>query len=394
MKRETRPAVRADRRYNISMMQKFAVIAQLTWVLRSASFSTVLIFSTCAVVTATDPQPIVSSKPAEGEFVEVRSGYMVPYTETIPGTDVTFQMIPVCAIPSANISPFWIGKYEVTLREYREFAKLYSRFKRMDGNKPGRIPAGRRVDAVSAPTPIYSPRDLFEGVESLECPAYSMTLFAAKQYTKWLSLITKSPYRLPNEAEWEHACRAASGRYDTEESLRKVAVYGRQSDNVLPVGSREANAWGIHDMHGNVSEWVITALPEKSADNNELELAGLKTWPPVWISKGGNFASNFEECQLDRRFVVTAEEWRDDADYPKSTTWLGSYSDRVRIGFRVVRPLGELGKAAMSQYWDPETDFYQQLVEAQLLSGRGAEGIVGPELLRQAAGEAPKWIDP
>ncbi len=91
----------------------------------------------------------------------------------------------------------------------------------------------------------------------------------AVEFCRWLSGLEGQSYRLPTEAEWEHACRAGSvTRFscgNDEHSLLKTAnarVFDtedgtriRGHDCTLPVGSLAANAFGLYDMHGNVWQW-------------------------------------------------------------------------------------------------------------------------------------------
>ena len=92
----------------------------------------------------------------------------------------------------------------------------------------------------------------------------------ARAYAGWLGAMTGTTCRLPSEAEWEYACRAGTTKAyalpkDTGGSddiggkkLANCTDCGSEWDGkqTAPVGSFPANAWGLHDMHGNVCEWV------------------------------------------------------------------------------------------------------------------------------------------
>jgi formylglycine-generating enzyme required for sulfatase activity len=84
-----------------------------------------------------------------------------------------------------------------------------------------------------------------------------------REYLPWLSRKSGKQYRLLTEAEWEYAARAGSGaKYmwgdEIGWALANCAGCGSQWDRKqsAPVGSFQANAFGLHDMHGNVWEWV------------------------------------------------------------------------------------------------------------------------------------------
>ena len=85
----------------------------------------------------------------------------------------------------------------------------------------------------------------------------------AKAYARWLSNQTGKRYRLPSEAEWEYAARAGTSTdyvwgNDIGQNRANCDGCGSPWDDsqTAPVGRFTANPWGLHDMHGNVQEWV------------------------------------------------------------------------------------------------------------------------------------------
>ena len=127
--------------------------------------------------------------------------------------------------------PFAISKYEVTYEDYDRFTYP----NKLDYRGRGR--GNRPVNGVSWDD--------------------------ATEYAAWLSAQTGKRYRLPSEAEWEYAARAGSTtKYSWGNDIGhnrancNQHVCGDQWEFRAPVGSFSANAWGLHDMHGNIFEWV------------------------------------------------------------------------------------------------------------------------------------------
>ena len=82
----------------------------------------------------------------------------------------------------------------------------------------------------------------------------------AVEFCRKLSDQERVEYRLPNEAEWEYACRAGTTTTysfgDDESQLGKYAWFDVNSGyETHSVGQKEPNAWGLYDMYGNVFEW-------------------------------------------------------------------------------------------------------------------------------------------
>ncbi len=107
----------------------------------------------------------------------------------------------------------------------------------------------------------HEPADEFWGRGSR--PVINVSWDDAKQYVGWISKLTGKPYRLLTEAEWEYAARAGSTTVyswgdDVGKGNANCDGCGSQWDNKqsAPVGSFKPNAFGLHDMHGNVWEWT------------------------------------------------------------------------------------------------------------------------------------------
>lgn len=131
--------------------------------------------------------------------------------------------------------PFYLGAFEVTNRQYEAFDPSHQRFRNVT-----------KVDEHSDNEPVTQ-----------------VTWAQATDFCSWLKEQEKLPYRLPFEAEWEYACRAGtSTAFHTGNSLTpEQANFGLDENGkkqgVRNVGSYPPNAWGLHDMHGNVAEWCL-----------------------------------------------------------------------------------------------------------------------------------------
>ncbi|MCA9054813.1 MAG: formylglycine-generating enzyme family protein, partial [Planctomycetaceae bacterium] len=255
-----------------------------------------LLLSQVASSLQADVPGLVKEQPSDGRYVETDRGYMVPYTVTLPGSDVEFEMLPIpggkflMGSPEGSpyhqasegpqvevtVAPFWMAKCEVTWAEYKQYMALYQIFKKFVAAQMRPVTDANRVDAITAPTELYEPSFTFEYGDELDLAAVTMTQLAAKHYSKWLSAVTGQQYRLPSEAEWEYACRAGTTTPwsfgDDPERLGDYAWFqGNSNDEGQhAVGKKQPNPWGLHDMHGNVAEWVL----DEYSDEGFARLAG------------------------------------------------------------------------------------------------------------------------
>ena len=232
------------------------------------------------------------------------------YRESIAGTLVTFEMVPVPggAITvdgkATTVAPFYIGRTEATWDMYDVFALGLD------------TPKDRtRADAISRPSQPYGAPDYGWGHAGY--PAISVTRAAAEAFCEWLSNKTGKRYRLPTEIEWAHAAALASGGTAvTSERLAAIAWHkGNAEARTHPVGTRTADALGLFDLFGNAAEWVTTS-------------------DGTLVTRGGSFHDTPDAVGSAAR-AVQVEAWNErDPQLPKSRWWL---SDAPFVGFRIVQ---------------------------------------------------------
>jgi formylglycine-generating enzyme required for sulfatase activity len=193
-------------------------------------------------------------------------------------------------------------------------------------------------------------------------PAISMTQHAANKYAQWLSAKTGHFYRLPTEAEWEYACRAGTSTAysfgDSPSALGEYAWYGANSNGKYEkVGTKKPNPWGLHDMHGNVMEWVLDQYAPYPAAQGLLTNPWNKaTEPYPHTARGGSWNDDPDKLRCSAR-VGSDPSWKmQDPQLPKSIWYL---TDAQWLGFRLVRPVKVPTADEMHRYWNSGVEHEQ-----------------------------------
>jgi sulfatase modifying factor 1 len=207
------------------------------------------------------------------------------------------EMVRRDATPGFSVTiprPYYIGKFEVTQTEWR----------RVMGTNPS-VFQGRNARGDAGRRPVDN-----------------VTWADAQVFVRKLNALDSSArYRLPTEFEWEYAARAGAS---SEPSWDEIRASAWEQDVDLgathPVGGKKPNAWGLHDMLGNVWEWVADVYNEKLFADSLAPNAGGSTRlgrQMTHVLKGGSFVSDVKNAT-----------WSTHAGGP------GSGFD---VGFRIVR---------------------------------------------------------
>ena len=165
----------------------------------------------------------------EEEMVEIPGGTFRMGDLSVNGVGSRDEL----PVHSVTVPSFWMGKYEVTFSQWDACVA--------DGGcsyRPGGSDRGNR-------------------------PVIRVSWNDVQVFIVWLNARTGGGYRLPTESEWEYAARAGSESlysWGDEIGVNRTNCQGCGSQwgglLTAPVGSFPANAWGLHDVHGNASEWV------------------------------------------------------------------------------------------------------------------------------------------
>ena len=311
---------------------------------------------------------------------------MKPYTDKIFGTAQTFKMIPIkggkflMGSPDSEkgrhegegpqheveVKPFWMCEHEVTWTEFQQFALKHLRASRKNSDV---ITERERIaDVIAEPTPPWEIGWIsHNNAGKIGYPASGMTLYSAQVYCKWLTAITGRYYRLPTEAEWEYACRAGSTTaYSFGDGIDNLDDYAWWFNNTDVKGSqrvktKKPNAWGLYDMHGNMSEWVLEQYAQDTYSHRKPDVFAEPVKPPVYdgygfkfghIVRGGNCDDDNPANLRSARRLYSVRAWKaQDPGAPISIWWL---TDAPYVGFRIVRPLEPPKTEEEAKLYEPD----------------------------------------
>ena len=238
---------------------------------------------------------------------------------------------------------FAIGRTEITVAQFRAFVEKTGY--KTDAEKQGFSMIYDHYSGRLAQRDGITWEDDYEGREAKdELPVVHVSWNDAYAYTRWLARGTGKPYRLPSEAELEYAVRAGrntrywwgdgsptelvenlTGEGDQSRSRRQWETYFENySDRhwgPAPAASFSANPFGLHDIGGNVAEWVMDCWHDSYIRAPADGSAWVNPGCPKRVIRGGYWASSPDQARSAHRIQASPDQ-RD-----------------ARVGFRIARDL-------------------------------------------------------
>jgi formylglycine-generating enzyme required for sulfatase activity len=185
---------------------------------------------------------------------------------------------------------FWMGKYEVTRGEWRKVMGE---------------PSSKPEPGDARPVEVYQS----DGKDQWALAEAFCARLTARERERG-ALPAGWEYRLPTEAQWEYACRAGTKTaYSFGDDPEQFGEYGWDSNNARnggpqEVGRKRPNAWGLHDMHGNVWEMCRDYYRRKLPGGTDPEVAGAKGGDNHRVYRGGSHFYVTDWCRSATRFGV------------------------------------------------------------------------------------------
>lgn len=231
-----------------------------------------------------------------------------------------------------TVRAFAIGKYEVRVGEY--MACIQAKACRQP---EWAEPDGQHNVFTGTGVTYHSIKDTIIGDNQ---PIVGISWQDATDYTIWLSKLTGRAYRLPSETEWEYAARAGTTTAywwgddvkHQDQAMACCAGCGseRDANNLYEVTSFKPNPWGLHNVHGNVWEWVAdyycqsySAAPKDGSAKTDKACPKQRSPEGLRIFRGGS-------CFFEPRQMRSAMRLRNWPSFRNMT-----------VGFRVARSLEE-----------------------------------------------------
>ena len=195
-----------------------------------------------------------------------------------------------------TLNDFYIGKYVVTQKQWGE------------------------IMGTDVSQHLYKANKGFSGYDSIgdNYPMSYVSWNDAMEFIKRLNEKTGKNYRLPTEAEWEYAARGGNKsrgyQYSGSNVVGEVAWYaGNSNDNgdrkSHPVGTKKANELGVHDMSGNVLEWVWDRYEKGYYENSPTQNPQGSAEGLSRVVRGGSFGDYAREARVSyRTYVSTTSE--------------------------------------------------------------------------------------